>query len=70
MPQPPTETVEAACRAWWDATGPTGKRIASCTWDEWVARAKQENAPPQYQQSVDDYRRRMIFALQAAVGLP
>jgi hypothetical protein len=67
---PPTETVEAACRAWWDATDQTGKRIATMSWDEYVARAKLENAPPCYQTSIDDYRRRMIFALQAAVGLP
>ena len=57
------QCVEDACRRWWDAEKKNGKRIATCSWDEWVARAKPENAPPQYQQSVDDYRFRMRAAL-------
>ena len=61
MNPPPLETIEAACRAWWDATGPDGKRISAMSWDEIVARGNP---------FVEQYRRRMAAALQAAVGLP
>ena len=67
---PPLDTIEAACRAWWDAPDTNGKRIATMSWDEYVAWSKRENASPVYKTSLDDYRRRMTFALQAAVGLP
>ena len=67
MNLPPLETLETACRAWWEAAGPDGKRIATCSWDEWVAKAQRH---PEYQQSVDDYRKRMSAALVAAIGWP
>jgi hypothetical protein len=55
---PPTETIDVACRAWWDCLDANGKRIATRGWDE---------IPEEWKA---DYRRRMTAALQAAVGLP
>lgn len=63
------KVLEEACRAWWEIERPDGSRVATMSWDEFVARAQRPGAPADYQRSVDDYRARMTAALIAAMGL-
>jgi len=48
------QCVEDACRRWWEVKGPDGKRIANCSWDEFVASGID---------GVENHRARMAAAL-------